>query len=269
MKSIGFIKFIILFVIVILIFISFVINFDKFTLSYNRKKAKHQNPYYITNDKRDIIQQINYLDSNSNIITDENTINEIKKGIKNNETIIQIVIQLTGITKEKISSYIDKLYMNKEIKKISNLSEIYGDIIYINTENFNLAFTLDFKNLAYKIDKVYSESYEYGWQYKEIVLDTKEKIYDKVKNDLKFINITNFEPDSMYIKYFAGIYADWDGEVFVVADNTNKITVEYEGDLQNNVSIKEGNSMVLKNDSEGYNQSENKIVSLTIGFDKQ
>ena len=70
MKNRGFFKFILSFGVIISIFIIVVINFDKFTLSYNERKEKHQNPYYIINEKIDIIQQIKYYDSDVNIITD-------------------------------------------------------------------------------------------------------------------------------------------------------------------------------------------------------
>ena len=43
MKNKGFIKFIVLFGIIMLVFIIVVMNFDKFTLSYNEKKEKHEN----------------------------------------------------------------------------------------------------------------------------------------------------------------------------------------------------------------------------------
>lgn len=268
MKNKGFIKFIILFGIIILIFIAIVINFDKFTLSYNGKKEKHQNSYYIINDRIDIIQQIKYFDSNSNIITDRSTIEDIKNSINNNETIKKVIIEITGIDKDGLSKYIDELYKAKEIKKITNLNTIYGDIIYINSMDFDLAFTLDFKNIAYKIERVYSENY--NWQYKEIELDTKEKIYSKVKNDLNNIKITNFEPDSMYIKFFNGIYAQWDGEIFVVKDNTNQIIVEYEDDLQNNEVLNENHSIngtsAAVGNSEEY--TETRIIRLQIGFEK-
>lgn len=263
MKNKGFIKFILLFGVIMLIFIVVVMNFDKFTLSYNDKKEKHENPYYILNDRIDIIQQINYYDSNANIITDNSTIDNIKNSIRNNETIRKIIIEIAGINEENLSNYIDKLYKGKEIKKITNLNTIYGDIIYINSMDFSLAFTLDFKNIAYKIERVYSESY--NWQYKEIELDTKEKIYSKVKNDLNYIKITDFEPDSMYIKFFDGIYASWDGEVFIVEDNTNQIIVEYEGDWQNNTEVNENYSTNSEDTIE--NDVQTKIVRLQIGFD--
>ena len=263
MKNKGFIKFIVLFGIIMLIFIVVVMNFDKFTLSYNEKKEKHENPYHILNDRIDIIQQINYYNSNANIITDNSTIDNIKNSIRNNETIRKIIIEIAGINEENLSNYIDELYKGKEIKKIINLNTIYGDIIYINSMDFSLAFTLDFKNIAYKIERVYSESY--NWQYKEIELDTKEKIYSKVKNDLNYIKITDFEPDSMYIKFFDGIYAMWDGEVFIVEDNTNQIIVEYEGDWQNNTEVNENYSASSAGNIE--NDIQTKIVRLQIGFD--
>lgn len=261
MKNKGFLKFILSFGIIILIFVIVVINFDKFTLSYNERKEKHQNPYYIINEKIDIIQQIKYYDLNSNsIVTDISTVNNIKNCIKNNETIKKIIIEITGINEDNLFKYIDKLHNNKQIRKITNLNSIYGDIIYINNIYFDLAFTLDLENIAYKIQRVYSDSY--NWQYKEIELDIEEKIYSKVKNDLNNIQITNFKPDTMYIKFFNGIYAEWDGDVFVVEDNTNQIIVEYEGNWPNSITINE------KTSDNSESTIEDKIVRLQIGFEK-
>lgn len=260
MKNRGFFKFILSFGVIISIFIIVVINFDKFTLSYNERKEKHQNPYYIINEKIDIIQQIKYYDSDVNIITDISTINNIKDCIKNNETIKKIILEISEVKEEDLFKYIDKIYNNKQIKKVTNLNSVYGDIIYINNIYFDLVFTLDLKNIAYKIPRVYSESY--NWQYKEIELDTEEKIYSKVKNDLNNIKITNFNPDTMYIKFFDGIYAEWDGDVFVVEDNTNQIIVEYEGNWPNSITVNE------KTSDNSESTIEDKIVRLQIGFEK-
>lgn len=101
---------------------------------------------------------------------------------------------------------------------------------FISTEDYGLAFSLDTNNIAYEMRTKYSSINRY-WEVREIREEDKNEIYKKVEEELEKLGITEkfqFEPETIYIRYYNGIIADWDGEIYVIEDTTHHIKIEIE-----------------------------------------
>lgn len=219
MKMKGFFKFITIFIIVIVIYFSIILNIDHFIVSNNGKVEKYANPYYKYKDTESIFYKLGTFIETGQNISEKNI-----EVIKNSKIIKNILNNINHVEENQIDSYVEKLKEEDKIKLIEN------DIIYIATEDYGLAFSLDTNNIAYEMRIKYSSINRY-WEAREIREEDKNEIYKKVEEELEKLGITEkfqFEPETIYIRYYNGIIADWDGEVYVIEDTTHHIKIEIE-----------------------------------------
>ena len=124
---------------------------------------------------------------------------------------------------DHISKYIEFLKGENRIKLVKE------NIIYIKEENYALAFSMDMNNIVYESGRIYANNR--FWSSKEITVDNKTSMYAKVTRDMEKIGITEkfgFDPETIYIKYYNGIIADWDNDIYIIEDHKNHIKLEYE-----------------------------------------
>lgn len=143
--------------------------------------------------------------------------------MKNNKIIKNMLKDLDGVKENQIDKYVSILRKEGEVMVLEE------NIIYITTENYGLAFTMDGNHIAYEIRGAYSSN-RY-WEAIKITETDKNEIYQKIQEELERLEITEkfeFEPETIYVKYFNGILADWDGEIYVVEDTKHHIKIEIE-----------------------------------------
>ena len=97
-----------------------------------------------------------------------------------------------------------------------------GDIVYIETENYVLAFSLDMNNVIYQ--KKEEEQKGINWNNKDITIENKYIIYERTARELQKLGITEkvkFEPETIYFRY--AIEENTEKNVYAVEDNKHNI----------------------------------------------
>lgn len=221
MKVKAIFKFILVFSIVIGIYFAIILNIDSFMISYQGKLEEYKNVYYKErNSETSVLSKLQYLEEKYEDISKE----EIEK-IKNNEIIKNIMCKNLEIREDELEGYIKKLMQKDRIKLIRH----DFDIIYIQESSYEIAFSIDGNHIVYEERTEFQ--YNRGWEAQKITEEDKNKIYKEIEKELEKLGITKkfrFDPGAIYIKYYNEIIADWDGEVYVVEDNTNHMRLEFE-----------------------------------------
>lgn len=213
-----FFKFIIIFIGLLLIYFSIMLHLDYFIVTDDGKVEKCQNPYYKYKDNENIFYKLSTFYNEQEEISDRQIeVIEHSKMIKN------IIMDIEGIKEEQIDGYLQKL---KEDNKITVIKD---NIILMTTRNYGLAFSMDMNNIAYEVVRSFSNN-RY-WEARKITTENKNEIYQKIEQELERLGITEkieFEPETIYIKYYNEMIADWDGEIYVVEDTKHQIKIEME-----------------------------------------
>lgn len=221
MKGKAIFKFILVFSSIIGIYFAIILNMDSFMISYHGKLEEYKNVYYKErNSETSVLSKIQYLEEKYEDMTKEEM--EI---IKNNEIIKNIICNNLEIREDELEGYIEKLMRKDRIKLIRH----DFDIIYIQASSCEMAFSIDGNHMVY--EKRTEFQYNKSWEAQKITEEDKSKIYKEIERKLEKIGITKkfrFDPEAIYIKYYNEIIADWDGEVYVVEDNTNHMRLEFE-----------------------------------------
>lgn len=221
MKVKAIFKFILVFSIVIGIYFAIILNIDSFMISYQGKLEEYKNVYYKErNSETSVLSKLQYLEEKYENISKE----DIEK-IKNNEIIKNIMCKNLEIKEDELEGYIEKLMWQDRIKLIRH----NFDIIYIQESYYEIAFSTDGNNIVYEARTGFQ--YNRNWEAQKITEEDKNKIYKEMEKELEKLGITkkfHFDPGAIYIKYYNEIIADWDGEVYVVEDNTNHMRLEFE-----------------------------------------
>jgi len=217
MKSKGFFKFIVIFIILIAIYFSIMLNINYFIVSYNGKLERYTNPYYKYKDTESIFYKLgNYL-STAQDISNKNI-----EVIKNSKIIKNILKNIAYVEESQLDKYINKL------KQQNNISLVENDIIYISTQEYGLAFSLDVNNIVYELRRNSAAVGDYinqRWETIEITMENKNEIYAELQKKLEELGITEkfkFEPETIY--YYNMI--DLDQEIYIVEDTKNHIKVK-------------------------------------------
>lgn len=213
-----FFKFIVTFIMVLLIYFAIMFHLDYFIVTDNGKVEKCQNPYYKYKDNENIFYKLStFYEEEEEISDSQIEVIEHSKMIKN------IIMDIEVVKEEQIDGYLQKL------REGNNIAVIKDNIILITTGNYGLAFSMDMNNIAYEIIREFSNN-RY-WEARKITTDNKNEIYQKIEQELERLGITEkieFEPETIYIKYYNEMIADWDGEIYVVEDTKHQIKIEME-----------------------------------------
>lgn len=213
----GFFKFVVVFIILIVIYFSIILNINYFIVSYNGKLEKYANPYYKYKDTESIFYKLGTFIDTAQNISDRNI-----EVIKNSKVIKSILKNIDYVEESQLDKYINKLKQQNNIKLIEN------DIIYISTQEYGMAFSLDTNNIAYELRRNSASVDSYTnqrWEPREITMENKNEIYAKVQRKLEELGITEkfkFEPETIY--YYNMI--DVDQEIYIIEDTKNHIKVK-------------------------------------------
>lgn len=217
-------KFILVFIIIMAIYFAIILNIDFFMISYHEKSQEYINPYYKERNTQSVLYKLQTLKEKYQDITKEDI-----ETIKNSAIIKNIFYNILNIKEAEIETYAQSLIDTNRMKLI----KYDYDIIYMLAGSYDIAFSTDGKNIVYDIANETNRSYLHStyWQAKKITEENRNKIYNEIEEKLEELGITesfNFEPETIYIKYYNETIADWDGEIYVVEDNTNNIKIEFE-----------------------------------------
>jgi len=213
-----FFKFIIVFMVLLMIYFAIMFHLDDFIITDYGKVERYQNPYYKYKDNENIFYKLSTFYDSQKKISDSQI-----EVMKNSKMIKNMIKDIDGVEEDQMDEYIQKL------KEEYNISVIKDNIILITTGNYGLAFSMDMNNIAYEIVSGFSNN-RY-WEARKITTENKNEIYQKIEQELERLGITEkfeFDPETIYIKYYNEIIADWDGEIYVVEDTKHQIKIEME-----------------------------------------
>lgn len=214
----GFVKFIILMTIIIIVYLAIMFQMDYFVANHNGELKRQLNPYYKYKDNESIFYKLSVLNTTKEQISAHHI-----EVIQNNKIVKHILQEIEGVKENQIAVYLKKLIEEGEIYVLE------GNIVYIATGSYGLAFTLDGNHIAYELISEYDGN-RY-WEARKITQKDKDNIYQKITEKLETLGVTEkfeFEPETIYIKYYNGILADWNGEIYVVEDTKHHIKIEME-----------------------------------------
>lgn len=214
----GFFKFITLLVIVLVVYFAIMFQMDYFIVNHNGELKRQLNPYYKYKDNESVFYKLSALYDTREEVSDQHI-----EVIQNNKIIKNILTEIEGVKENQIDKYIKKLRKEGEIYLVES------NIFYIATGSYGFAFSMDGNHIAYELIKEYDNN-KY-WTAKKITQKDKNEIYQKIQKELERLGITEkfeFEPETIYIKYYNGILTDWDGEIYVVEDTKHHIKIEME-----------------------------------------
>ena len=214
----GFFKFIILMVMIISIYLTIMFQMDNFVANHNGELKRQLNPYYKYKDNQSVFSKLSTLHTTKEQISDHHI-----EVIQNNKIVKHILQEIEGVKENQIGGYLEKLREDGEICVLE------GNIVQIATGSYGLAFSMDGNDLAYEVVREFDDN-RY-WEAIKITQEDKDDIYQKITEKLETLGVTEkfeFEPETIYIKYYNGRLADWDGEIYVVEDTKHHIKIEME-----------------------------------------
>lgn len=217
MKVKSILKFLLILILILALYFVFILNIDYITISYHGKLEEYNNIYYKEAEELNILIQIKELEESYERIPDEAI-----EVIKNSKMIKRILNKANTIEENEIVTYIE--YLKGEDK----INLVRDNIIYINEENYELAFTLDMNNIVYQ--RIIENNREIEWDSREITIQNKYEIYEKVSEKLQELGITekfDFEPETLYFKY--AVAKEIDSDVYGIEDNKNHIKIVVSG----------------------------------------
>lgn len=232
----------------LMIYFAIMFHLDYFIVTDYGKVEKYRNPYYKAKDNENIFYKLStFYDSRQEISDSQIEVIQNSKMIKN------IITQIAGVKENQIGKYIQKL------KEDHSIAVVKDNIILITAENYGFAFSMDMNQIAYEIVREFSDS-RY-WKARKITTDNKNEIYQKIEQELEKLGITEkfaFEPETIYIKYYNEIIADWDEEIYVVEDTKHQIKIEMEVPSYQIVNMQIGFENLRAN---AYQEQENQQVT--------
>lgn len=212
MKIKGTLEFIVVLIVALLLYFVFILNIDKITTSYHGKLEEYKNIYYKEAREPDILYE---LQQTGEYYYEEIT-SEAMESIRSNKVIRNILMKFGNLKENEIEGYIEKLEASGQI----NFAK--GDIVYIVTENYDLAFSLDMNNLIYQRRE--NEERSVNWENKDITIESKYTIYERTARELQKLGITEkfkFEPETIYFRY--AVEEKTSSDVYAVEDNKHNI----------------------------------------------
>lgn len=227
MKLKSILKFVAIGIAVICLYISFILNIENFTISYNNKKQEYKNTYYKSDDSSSILSKIGYaIDDYYSEATESNI-----EVIKNNKIIRNIIKKYSNIQEEEFNKYISKMQKKKRIRILNE------QLIYVQEDEYELAFTLDANNIEYRALEIGNNASVYSAnvyiEAERSKNENKNEIYEKTRTQLEELGIIEkyrFEPETLYVKYFypEREYQEQYEGIYVIEDNKNHIIVDLE-----------------------------------------
>lgn len=209
-------KFTLILIFILVLYFIFILNIDYITISYDGKLEEYNNVYYKEAQEVSILYQLRELSAEYG----EEIPDEAVEIMKESKIIRRILSNEKGIPEEGINKYIDYLKTEKII------SFIKSNIVYINEEDYELAFSIDMNNIIYR---VLDSKSEVILDNREITIENKYEIYEKTSRELQKLGITeefNFEPETLYFKY--AILKEVEKDIYGIEDNKNHIKVVVE-----------------------------------------
>lgn len=212
MKIKGTLEFIVVLIVALILYFAFILNIDQITMSYHGKVEEYKNMYYKEAREPNILYDLQAIGG----YYYEEIPKEALEVVKNNKIVRNILMKFGNIEENVIENYINKL------KESGQINFIKGNIVYITTESYDLAFSLDMNHLIYQ--KRENEERAINWADKDITIENKYTIYEKTARELEKLGITEkvkFEPETIYYRY--AIEEKIDRDVYVVEDNKHNI----------------------------------------------
>ena len=212
MKIKGTLEFILILIVALLLYFAFILNIDHITMSYHGKVEEYKNIYYKEAQEPNILYELQVIRE----YYYEEIPNETIESVSNNKIIRNILMKFNNLKEDEVEGY---------IKKINEEGKMYfakGDIVYIETENYVLAFSLDMNNVIYQ--KKEEEQKGINWTNKDITIENKYIIYERTARELQKLGITEkvkFEPETIYFRY--AIEENTEKNVYAVEDNKHNI----------------------------------------------
>lgn len=223
MKFKSILKFVGISTVIICLYVSFILNIEHFTISYNNKKQEYKNTYYKRDNSSDILSKIGYAINDYYSDVAQSNIDVIKSD--------KIIRNIINVEDNKFNKYISRMQKMERIRLLND------ELIYMQEDTYELAFTLDTKNIAYRVYETKNSASLYNAELyieaEKTRNENKDEIYKNVTTQLQELGIVEkfgFEPETLYIKYFYAkeeMREKYEG-IYVIEDSKNHIKVEIE-----------------------------------------